>query len=361
MNQKINNIQGLRAFAAFIVVLYHGSIHLPYMETFGTFGVDIFFVISGYIMARICETNPSFFLRRRLIRIVPPYWAFTTLLFLVAFKHPEWMGATAASWTDYCKSLFFIPYYKSNGLMRPLLFVGWSLNYEMFFYLVITAGLLVYRRHALWIASGLILLTLAVCLPFTSRSAIFDFYSNGQMLEFLFGILAYEVARRIEPSMAVRLRVLSLAAFTAALVALLWHHGIAPVHWYKREWAFSGVASFFLILSASLLSQGDWDLRMGWIVLIGDASYILYLIHTYIEYTYDRVIEKRVHFLQAHHTPAHLAAVLATVPIAIALHLWVEKPVVTLLNRRFGGHRPSTEMSGHIAAPAEVAPQARAS
>jgi exopolysaccharide production protein ExoZ len=89
----------LRAFAALSVVFFHTG-YMPGGHGFGWFGVDIFFVISGYIMTRICDRNPQFFLRRRLIRIVPPYWAFTVLLFIAAIFFP-------ASWV----SLELSPYF----------------------------------------------------------------------------------------------------------------------------------------------------------------------------------------------------------------------------------------------------------
>jgi peptidoglycan/LPS O-acetylase OafA/YrhL len=85
---KLNNLQVLRAFAAVSVALYHTFYILPGMQIFGSFGVDVFFVISGYIMARILHKSPDFFLRRRIIRIVPPYWLFTFLIYVVALVAP---------------------------------------------------------------------------------------------------------------------------------------------------------------------------------------------------------------------------------------------------------------------------------
>ena len=89
-------------------------------------------------MARILDpgsdSSSDFFFRRRVLRIVPPYWFFTILLYLAALRIPQLMGATRANLPDLLKSLFFIPFTKDSGLIQPLLFIGWSLNYEMFFY-----------------------------------------------------------------------------------------------------------------------------------------------------------------------------------------------------------------------------------
>ena len=89
---KVNNIQVLRALAAVLVVTFHTGYIWPSGHGVGSFGVDIFFVISGYIMARICDSNPSFFLRRRLIRIIPPYWVLPFLVFALAW-FCSWVGA----------------------------------------------------------------------------------------------------------------------------------------------------------------------------------------------------------------------------------------------------------------------------
>src|SRR5689334_8064102 len=106
------------------------------MHRFGSFGIDVFFVISGYIMARILDSGspPSgdFFFRRRILRIVPPYWFFTISLFCAAAVAPQVMGATRADSAELIKSLLFIPFVKEDGRTQPLLFLGWTLNVEMF-------------------------------------------------------------------------------------------------------------------------------------------------------------------------------------------------------------------------------------
>jgi exopolysaccharide production protein ExoZ len=122
---RLNNIQVLRAFAAIAVVVFHTGFVFPYLHPFGSFGVDVFFVISGYIMARILDPASgsvgAFFFRHRLLRIGPPYWFFTLLLFFVALRAPQLMGATRASASDLLQSLFFIPFAKGDGLIQPLL------------------------------------------------------------------------------------------------------------------------------------------------------------------------------------------------------------------------------------------------
>ncbi|HEY0784977.1 MAG TPA: acyltransferase [Acidobacteriaceae bacterium] len=353
MNQKINNIQGLRAFAAIAVVSFHTGLILPHMRAIGSFGVDVFFVISGYIMARICETNSSFFLRRRLIRIVPPYWVMTALLFLAALKSPQLMGATRASGPELLKSLLFIPYFKSNGLLRPLLFVGWSLNYEMFFYLAIALGLLLYRRHALLLASAVVLATAALC--HGRPGALPVFYGNGIMIEFVLGIAAYEIARRVPESFALRTRPGWLAVTLLCMGGLICQQGIDRPE-LSYDWIVTESLCMILILSASLLSRGGWDLRVAWLVLIGDASYILYLIHPYCEYSIDRLFTWRFHHLNMRHPAGSLFVSALSIVVAVLIHVYVERPTVAALNARFGGKRRSSEFRAPQTVPEQVAP-----
>jgi exopolysaccharide production protein ExoZ len=124
---KLNNIQVLRAFAAIAVIFFHTGLTFPYLHPFGSFGVDVFFVISGYIMARILDassgSNSDFFLRHRILRIVPPYWFFTFCLFAIAYVAPQLMESTKvmtgtrANGMELLKSLLFIPFLKRSGLI----------------------------------------------------------------------------------------------------------------------------------------------------------------------------------------------------------------------------------------------------
>src|SRR5690348_14430150 len=128
---KLHNIQLLRAVAALMVV----CIHLDAMfSKLGVLipdaGVDLFFVISGFIMVQVSSnTLPRMFFARRLIRVVPLYWTMTFLIFICAAIAPSLFVNTSADFISLAKSLLFIPFAKSDvGMAQPLLFVGWTLN-----------------------------------------------------------------------------------------------------------------------------------------------------------------------------------------------------------------------------------------
>jgi len=347
---KLNNIQLLRAFAAVAVVLFHTGFAFPGMHPFGSFGVDVFFVISGYIMARILdpENNSSdHFLRRRILRIVPPYWFFTLLIFIAALKVPQLMGATRATGIDLLKSLFFIPFSKVNGLIQPLLFIGWSLNSEMFFYVALTVGLLFSKRHATWFGAAIVLLVIFGCMPFAAVSDPARFYSSEINLNFLLGILSYYAAKHTSPAMALRLRIPALLVAFGSAALLIAVQGIlpSPKYFYGIRVLILGIPSFFLVTSASILSQAEWDSQLASLVLIGDASYILYLIHPYCEYSLDRIFAHNHPWLKSESATGALIGVTFSIVAALLIHVYAERPLVKVLNRHFGGKRKSAEFA----------------
>ncbi len=344
MISKINNIQLLRAFAAIAVAVTHSGFVCSSLKPVGSFGVDVFFVISGYVMARICETNSRFFFRRRVLRIVPPYWAATILLFIFTYFYPDLLKATRAAPSELIKSLLFIPFEKSNGAIQPLLFIGWSLNYEMFFYVVLGISLIVYRRGAVWLTAALIILTVIICSQFDERSAIARFYSRDISLEFILGLLSYYLCQAVPEPLAVRIRLPLLVLLIASMLGLVLFEGLA-IHVAAPLFLTTGGLSFLLVSSAALLSRAGCDSNAAWAVLAGDASYILYLIHPYCEFFISRVIGRYFGWLNIASAPGMLLTVMLVVLVAIAVHVKLERPTVAFLNRHFGGKRKSAEFA----------------
>jgi exopolysaccharide production protein ExoZ len=355
MTRKINNIQALRAYAAVAVVLWHTGFTFPHMLQMGKFGVDIFFVISGYIMARICEGDTRFFLRRRLIRIVPPYWAMTFLLFCFSLFFPKLLLSTDADPSDLVRSLLFIPYYREDGLIRPLLYVGWSLNYEILFYLLITVGIYLLPKHPLAFATGLLISLQLVCSHYAGLGAVPTTYSSTMVYEFVLGVVAYEIARRVSSRAATAMRPFSLVALGGSLAGIVFLQGVAhsplPAEWFVLQ-----LLAMLAVLSASLLSQGDWDIRMPWIVIVGDASYVLYLMHAYILVFSARVLSLYLPWIQMTHAGSAFTLIALCTVVAVFFHLKLEKPTVSYLNGKLGGHRRSAEFSRLQVAPEQVAP-----
>jgi exopolysaccharide production protein ExoZ len=151
---KLGTIQHLRAIAALGVVFYHASSqvnggHSDYVRM-GAAGVDLFFVISGFIMwvtAIARDEPPGRFALKRLIRIVPLYWLITTAVLLLVLAKPDLMRSASLNLTHIASSYGFIawPHPRSAHRFWPLVIPGWTLNYEMLFYAIVTIARHVHR------------------------------------------------------------------------------------------------------------------------------------------------------------------------------------------------------------------------
>jgi exopolysaccharide production protein ExoZ len=284
---KLAALQVLRAVAASLVVLDHSlnalvdhaalpaTVHrLSYLS--GWLGVAVFFVTSGLIM--YLTTHARFgsaaearrFAGRRIIRVVPMYWLATAL---AALPH---LGGTQPA--DITRSLLFIPYLDPGaGVMRPVLGVGWTLNYEMFFYALFTAALLLPRRVGLSAILTALLGLVALgglhhsLLDYRDPTTLVDFYTDPLLLLFAAGVGIGWLTQRRPVTTRLPAAVLAVAGVVAAAAA-----GATfplPVGWQ----AVLGAAAALSVLAATVPAAGGRLLQAA-----GDASYSTYLLHLFV-------------------------------------------------------------------------------
>ena len=188
--RKFVSIQYLRGPAAVLVVGAH-AVPSP-KAIMGGSGVDIFFVISGFIMWTMTterKTAPLEFRRRRMLRIVPLYWAFTLLLVGGFLAVPSAFPNFQFTWIELLCSLGFIPFHNTtNDQVRPVLQQGWTLNYEMMFYVIMAFALQFQASYRLAVVAGALLLLPAAGLFVSHDSALGHTMTNPLLIEFLAGI-----------------------------------------------------------------------------------------------------------------------------------------------------------------------------
>jgi exopolysaccharide production protein ExoZ len=265
--RRFDSIQVLRAVAAISVVLFHASVF-----NIGYGGVDIFFVISGFIMGTIgINERPGVFVANRLIRIVPLYWAVTIAICVLSFIPGAFRTFTFDAET-LAKSLLFIPYYDQTGKIWPLVVPGWTLNYEVFFYAVFAVGLLWKRAVSLTVLvmGGLAILGWVL----QSRNPLIHTYTNALLLEFAAG-LAIAHFHRIKGLW------LGVGLLTAGI--LLFIHACLTqqqddLDGFARL-AVLGFPAILVILGALSLERAGYWPRLRLLEAVGDASYSLYLLH----------------------------------------------------------------------------------
>lgn len=333
--RRLANLQVLRAIAALGVVQAHTGLRLGSWHTAGTFGVDIFFVLSGFIMAMISVPEGNAFLVKRLTRIVPPYWTFTLLAFTALVFFPAFDPACDRGAAPLLKSLLFIPYPELDGIPHPMLGVGWTLNYEMCFYVLVALGLLISRKRPGWVAAFLVFVLMLTAHLF--KGGVFSsFYGNEIMLEFVMGILAFHIYAVSSSAISKKLRLVFLGLSVGALYFMFWYEG---TRYYGPPGSPSGTRLYFLagayvlVQSAALLSRSGWEVRNRAMILIGDASYTLYLSHVFVLSVIHHVVSTRVAVLELNRPLGSSIAVLAAAGCAVLVYVYLERQVHQALNR----------------------------
>ena len=314
-----NSIQVLRAFAAVSVVLFHASV-----LNIGYSGVDIFFVISGFIMGTIgVNERPTVFIANRLIRIVPLYWAVTVAICVLSFI-PGAFRTFAFDAENLTKSLLFIPYYDQTGKIWPLVVPGWSLNYEIFFYGVFAVGLLFRRAIVFTIPVMVVLAIVGSMVP--SANPLFHTYTNALLLEFAAGLALAHFQHIKGLWLGLALLGAGIALFVHAALTQL---GTVDLDGFARLTIFGFPAILVVLGALSLERAGHWP-RLKFLEAIGDASYSLYLLHGFAVAFFHKFL----------HLPAPLMAVVILVSSLIGALLsyrFFERPVGRML--RAATHR----------------------
>ncbi len=320
---NLKSLQIVRAIAAISVVYYH----VGAMPHFGSFGVDIFFVMSGFFMALVLarKQDPFVFAVDRLTRIVPLYWFLTTCLLVIAWLAPQVLNSTTANPHNYLKSLMFVPYFKEDGSLRPLLAVGWTLNYEMFFYLCLWGSLFFTKRHYLQLTAMLVLACFVWLGHRVDDPVLTTFFKNVQLLEFILGMLSYKLFtsrawRQVRPGLA---SAAALAAFCTMAAGESWRLEINGLWLY-------GLPSTLLVLAMLNLEplfKGNGAVVRLW-TQMGDASYATYLSHYYVVELVRKFAWKKYQLIDPY-TPFGVALiVLGSLLLGKLIYQLVDRPIM---------------------------------
>jgi exopolysaccharide production protein ExoZ len=333
------SIQALRALAALAVVASHVQLDLrtrleqpkalPYFDL-GTAGVDLFFVISGFVMVYAStslfqtENGPRVFYVRRLIRIVPLYWACTTIYLLFPIIAPS-IARTTYPLDLSLASFLFIPYpYPDTGGMFPVVGQGWTLNYEMLFYSVFAFAVALPRRQA--VAAVAVVFTAAALLGFLiNLPQPLGFWTRPIILEFVLGAclgLLYVEGVRIGFGLRIVFVVGGLSAW-----------GILEVYGPSEPLITRGVPAAMLLVGSAFGAQRKTTSAGRILVIAGNASYALYLFHPiFIRAFREVAIRLGMEGEMAQWMYLSITLVAATLG-AIAIHYAFELPITQMLRR----------------------------
>jgi len=337
----ISNLQVLRGLAALAVVFYHtaftfnGGTHTDFQA------VSVFFVISGFIMTYITRAESQQFLQQRLVRIVPLYWL-CTLGTLAAVWLLKESGRT---WADagignVLKSFLFVPYRDAHGETQPILPVGWTLNLEMFFYVLFAIALMISRR---WgpLLTCVALVAIKIAYRQLGCSALLcEFYAHDYTAFLILGIASFYVWSVIKgiaekwPSIAAAIAILSMLAF------VLWNAHPPFANALQQRVAFPIYYAMPPLLVLSVLTLHSARFSCGWNMplLLGDASYALYLTHIMVMelalIIRNGTIGDQIAAINpSYSVAAMLGALIICSLVAIVVHTKVELPTLRILRR----------------------------
>jgi peptidoglycan/LPS O-acetylase OafA/YrhL len=332
-------IQALRAVAALLVVLYHAlnmwgervDAAAPGANwENGASGVDIFFVISGFVMMvssrRLVNRAGAWltFIRHRIVRLVPLYWLLTTAKIAAVMLLPALVVGTHLDLALVARSYLFLPVVDSAGHFRPVIPVGWTLTYEFLFYLFFAAALLLRVDVLRVVVPGLgLVATLALF-----RADIWPDWTilfHTIVIEFIFGVVLGKATLRGFHLPLVTAVGLAIGGIVAILSLPPGPENLRVLTW--------GVPAFAIVAGAVSLEPLVANALPRWPLALGDASYSIYLSHGFVLPAFMLVMSRIV--------PPGLGAEVLTVALCISLSsiagwivfIAVERPMLRALKR----------------------------
>jgi exopolysaccharide production protein ExoZ len=263
----IKNIQVLRAFAALSVLFLHTVYAVndynffqltTNFSSWGAFGVDIFFIITGFIMIYIkrSQKNPLYFLKKRISRILPLYWFFNILYLFLFILFPTSFRTLQISYDNFFLSLFFLNQY--INLRMPIISMGWTLEYEMLFYLLFAICMFVKNIKLFYFFIIFLLLLLS--------------FLDLLFIEFLFGILIgifyinkNKLIKKIFKNYSYFILIFG---FVTLFISIFFYEETHRAIKY-------GIPCAFIFLGSIFSKQ----ISSKYIIFLGNASYSIYLSH----------------------------------------------------------------------------------
>lgn len=333
-DKTIYSVQALRFIAAALVVASH--IRSDYdLPSFGTAGVDIFFVISGFIIHYVTRSGAPQFFTRRLIRILPLYWLGTFGLAVLALVVPSILNNVDFSVGVLLKSLFFIPVWNEAFQYHlPLLMLGWSLNYEILFYLLYFVALSISHKHRLVITS-VMLLALTQIHPFVAPESALSFWSDAYIVEFIYGMVLAALMGNPQAIEKCRLPIsVSVVALGVFCWALLPSTGFVTTEMSLHKWTrvlVIGLPATLLVVLTLATEQSmrrlPGQIKSG-INFLGELSYPTYIFHVYV-----MGLLKRTGFLEQGILVYSAVVTIATLVLSAVVFLFYEQPVRNYLSK----------------------------
>ncbi|MER8549651.1 acyltransferase [Mesorhizobium sp. M0074] len=320
--QQYTSIQVLRGLAALMVVIYHLpaalgmlDLRIPVLNS----GVDLFFVISGFVMVLSTENRRAdhrAFLMQRFTRVVPFYWVMTFLMVAAL-----WLFAGRAVFLEQItNSLLFIAYLDTvTGYVQPVLGVGWTLNLEILFYILFAATMRFGTLTQMAMVGVVFAIAVAARIVFKpAADTVLFFYTTPILFEFLAGMALGHLVGRLA-----RLpTVLGVSALVFAIVSML----VMVLGFNLPRTLAQGIPALILVAGCISLESYFRLFAPRLLARLGDASYSLYLTHPIVLLATAPVVAS----VSVSPWLAGMVIVTACIAVSLASYSFVEKPILAI-------------------------------
>lgn len=333
--QQYTSIQILRGLAALMVVIYHLPAALGMLELglpILNSGVDLFFVISGFVMVLSTENrrrDHRAFLMQRFTRVVPFYWVMTFLMVAAL-----WLFAgRAVSLEQITDSLLFMPYLDTaSGYVQPVLGVGWTLNLEILFYILFAATMGAGRPTQMAMIGIVFAIAVAARIIFKpAADTVLFFYTTPILFEFLAGMALGHLVGRL-----VRLPAfLGASAVVFGVVSML----VMVLGFSLPRTLAQGIPALILVAGCITLESYFRVFAPRVLARLGDASYSLYLTHPIVLLATAPVVAS----VNVSPWIAGTVIVTACIAVSLASYSFIEKPLLQISRMSLSAYQVRAE------------------
>lgn len=268
----------------------------------------------------------------RITRVVPLYWLVTTFMLMMAILRPELLNSTTANIPNYLKSIFFIPYFRENGELRPMLLVGWTLNYEMIFYAMATVSLVISPARFYYVTCILMTSMFGFGYLLSDGTPYAEFLQSGLIFEFLLGMAMFKLKD------VAWLRGIPISIVVLAIALLYAGMALCEIKGMEGRFVVFGIPSCLVVLLA--LQLEPLFLQLNSIVAralihIGDASYATYLSHVFVVEFARKFLPRLTGGLTIESPIGVVIAISLSIVVGGLIYICLDKPSVKLAKKAF--------------------------
>lgn len=274
------SVQYLRGVAALLVVIYHATMKYAQATgrvggwTIGQSGVDLFFIISGFIMSYTTSTRGTrgfTFFKARIVRILPLYWLLSLMALVVYLVAPQFVNSSGGT-TNVLHSFTLYPVGE-----KMLIQNGWTLSYEFWFYMVFALALTTGQVYRLKLASATLVALVLIGFILPHKSAALTVATGPMLLEFVMGMIAFVYITSVRQRTAVNIVLLIVGTLLLQFFSQEDYTQYRTIcYGLPFMLVFCGAVGFERVLRNSGSTIIARILRG-----LGDSSYSLYLVHPF--------------------------------------------------------------------------------